>query len=83
MLGEFSAIENVMVPQMIRGLGRAEARRRAAALLRLLGLAERAGHRPAALSGGEQQRVATHNLELASRMDRRVTLRDGKVVAGD
>jgi len=130
MLGEFSAIENVMVPQMIRGLGRAEARRRAAALLRLLGLAERAGHRPAALSGGEQQRVAiaraianaprvlladeptgnldpptaervftmlsaivratglaalvaTHNLELASRMDRRVTLRDGKLVAGD
>jgi len=128
LLGEFTAIENVMMPQMIRGLARVEARKRATELLRLLGLAERAEHRPAALSGGEQQRVAiaraianaprvlladeptgnldpptaervfamlgaivratglaalvaTHNLELAERMDRRVTLRDGKVVA--
>jgi lipoprotein-releasing system ATP-binding protein len=130
LLGEFSAIENVMLPQMIRGLSRGEARKRAAELLRLLGLTERESHRPAALSGGEQQRVAiaraianaprvlladeptgnldpptaervfgmlgaivratglaalvaTHNLELASRMDRRVTLRDGKVVASE
>jgi lipoprotein-releasing system ATP-binding protein len=127
LLGEFSALENVMLPQLLRGLPRAEARKRASELLRLLGLAERASHRPAALSGGEQQRVAigraianaprvlladeptgnldpptaervfamlgaivrgtglaalvaTHNLELASRMDRRVTLRDGKIV---
>jgi len=130
LLGEFSALENVMVPQMVRGLPRAEARRRAAELLKLLGLSERETHRPAALSGGEQQRVAiaraianaprvlladeptgnldpptaervfgmlgaivratglaalvaTHNLDLALRMDRRVTLRDGKVVAAD
>jgi lipoprotein-releasing system ATP-binding protein len=130
LLGEFSAIENVMMPQMIRGLARGEARSRSAELLRLLGLAERAEHRPVALSGGEQQRVAiaraianaprvlladeptgnldpptaervfamlgaivratglaalvaTHNLDLAARMDRRVTLRDGKVVAED
>jgi lipoprotein-releasing system ATP-binding protein len=130
LLGEFSAIENVMMPQMIRGLARAEARSRSAELLRLLGLAERADHRPVALSGGEQQRVAiaraianaprvlladeptgnldpptaervfamlgaivratglaalvaTHNLELAARMDRRVTLRDGKVIADE
>ena len=130
LLGEFSAIENVMMPQMIRGLTRVEARKRADELLRLLGLSERESHRPAALSGGEQQRVAiaraianaprvlladeptgnldpptaervftmlgaivratglaalvaTHNLALASRMDRRVTLRDGKIVASD
>jgi lipoprotein-releasing system ATP-binding protein len=130
LLGEFSAIENVMMPQMIRGLTRFEARKRADELLRLLGLGERENHRPAALSGGEQQRVAiaraianaprvlladeptgnldpptaervftmlgaivratglaalvaTHNLALASRMDRRVTLRDGKIVASD
>jgi lipoprotein-releasing system ATP-binding protein len=130
LLSEFSAIENVMMPQMIRGLARAEARARSAELLRLLGLTERAEHRPVALSGGEQQRVAiaraianaprvlladeptgnldpptaervfamlgaivratglaalvaTHNLELAARMDRRVTLHDGKVVADD
>ena len=128
LLGEFSAIENVMMPQMIRGLDRGEARKRAGELLRLLGLGERATHRPVALSGGEQQRVAiaraianaprvlladeptgnldpptaervfamlgaivratglaalvaTHNLDLARRMDRRVTLREGKVVA--
>jgi lipoprotein-releasing system ATP-binding protein len=127
LLGEFSAIENVMLPQMIRGLPRSEARMRASELLRVLGLQERESHRPAALSGGEQQRVAiaraianaprvlladeptgnldpptaervfamlgaivratglaalvaTHNTELASRMDRRVTLLEGKIV---
>src|SRR5471030_3178933 len=58
LLPEFSAVENVMLPQMIRGLGRAEAHKRAAELLSYLGLAERLTHRPAELSGGEQQRVA-------------------------
>ena len=127
LLPEFSAIENVMLPQMIRGLGRAEARRRSDELLTYLGLAERITHRPAELSGGEQQRVAiaravanaprilladeptgnldphtaqhvftalaqlvrasglavvvaTHNLDIAGQMDRRVTIRDGRVV---
>ncbi|MDF2115370.1 ABC transporter ATP-binding protein [Roseiarcaceae bacterium H3SJ34-1] len=127
LLPEFSATENVMLPQMIRGLGRAEARRRAEELLAFLGLGQRLSHRPGMLSGGEQQRVAiaravantprvlladeptgnldpktadhvfavlteivrasglaalvaTHNLELARRMDRRVTLRDGLLV---
>lgn len=127
LLPEFSAEENVMLPQMIRGLGRAEARRRAAELLDYLGLLPRRAHRPAELSGGEQQRVAiaravanaprilladeptgnldpqtakhvfdammalvratrlgalvaTHNMDLAARMDRRVTLREGRVV---
>ncbi len=127
LLPEFSAAENIILPQMIRGLGRAEAAQRASELLSYLGLAARQNHRPAELSGGEQQRVAiaravanaprvlladeptgnldpktadhvfdtlaelakasrvaalvaTHNLELAARMDRRVTLRDGKVV---
>jgi lipoprotein-releasing system ATP-binding protein len=127
LLPEFSAVENVILPQMIRGLGRREARRRAAELLSYLGLSKRLTHRPAELSGGEQQRVAiaravanaprilladeptgnldphtaehvfnaltqlvrasglaiivaTHNMEIAARMDRRVTLRDGLVV---
>jgi len=127
LLPEFSAEENVVLPQMIRGLGRAEAKRRAGELLDYLGLLPRRTHRPAELSGGEQQRVAiaravanaprilladeptgnldphtaghvfdammalvratrlgalvaTHNMDLAARMDRRVTLRDGKVV---
>jgi lipoprotein-releasing system ATP-binding protein len=127
LLPEFSAIENVMLPQMIRGLGRKEARSRAAELLTYLGLRDRTTHRPAELSGGEQQRVAiaravanapqilladeptgnldvhtaehvfaaltqlvrasalatvvaTHNLELAARMDRRITLREGRLV---
>ncbi len=130
LLPEFSAVENVMLPQMIRGLSRAEARKRAGELLSYLGLKERLEHRPAELSGGEQQRVAiaravanaprilladeptgnldphtadhvfdtlrqlvsasglaaiiaTHNLELARRMDRRVTIRDGVVVELD
>ncbi len=127
LLPEFSAIENVMLPQMIRGLSRSEARKRATELLSYLGLKERLMHRPAELSGGEQQRVAiaravanaprllladeptgnldlhtadhvfaaltqlvrasglativaTHNMELAARMDRRVTIREGMVV---
>ncbi|HEV3183341.1 MAG TPA: ABC transporter ATP-binding protein [Xanthobacteraceae bacterium] len=127
LLGEFSALENVLLPQMIRGLKRHEANRRATELLSYLGLRERLHHRPAELSGGEQQRVAiaravanaprilladeptgnldprtsdhvfgtlaqlvrasglaaivaTHNMDLARRMDRRVTLRDGQVV---
>jgi lipoprotein-releasing system ATP-binding protein len=127
LLGEFSALENVLLPQMIRGLTRLEAQRRATELLSYLGLKDRLNHRPAELSGGEQQRVAiaravanaprilladeptgnldprtsehvfgtlaqlvrasglaaivaTHNMELAGRMDRRVTLRDGQVV---
>ncbi len=124
LLPEFSAIENVMLPQMLNGRSRAEARRRAAELLGMVQLKERADHRPGRLSGGEQQRVAiaravansprvlladeptgnldsttadavfrqllalvretgmaalvaTHNPELASRMDRTVTLKDG------
>ena len=58
LLGEFSALENVMLPQMIRGLSRGETRRRATELLSYLGLKDRLNHRPAELSGGEQQRVA-------------------------
>jgi lipoprotein-releasing system ATP-binding protein len=127
LLPEFSALENVMMPQMVRGLSRKEAKSRAAELLSYLGLKERLEHRPSTLSGGEQQRVAiaravanaprilladeptgnldprtsshvfgalsqlvrasglaavvaTHNMELAQRMDRRVTLKDGRVV---
>jgi lipoprotein-releasing system ATP-binding protein len=130
LLPEFSALENVMLPQMIRGLSRREASARSGELLSYLGLKERLTHRPAELSGGEQQRVAiaravanapkvlladeptgnldprtsehvfgsltqlvrasglaaviaTHNMDLASRMDRRVTLRDGKLVEVD
>jgi lipoprotein-releasing system ATP-binding protein len=58
LLPEFSALENVMLPQMIAGLSRSAARARARELLALVGLAQRADHRPARLSGGEQQRVA-------------------------
>jgi lipoprotein-releasing system ATP-binding protein len=126
LLPEFSAIENVMLPQMIRGLSRKEAVSRATELLSYLGLKDRLMHRPAELSGGEQQRVAiaravanaprilfadeptgnldprtsqhvfqaltqlvrasglamicaTHNMDIAGRMDRRVTLQDGAV----
>lgn len=127
LLPEFSALENVMLPQMIRGLPSNEATTRGIELLSYLGLKERLMHRPAELSGGEQQRVAiaravanaprilladeptgnldvhtadhvfatlnqlvrasglaaiiaTHNLDIAAQMDRRVTLRDGLVV---
>ncbi|HTT78640.1 MAG TPA: ABC transporter ATP-binding protein [Stellaceae bacterium] len=58
LLPEFSALENVMLPQMIAGTPRAAARRKAEALLTQVGLAARLSHRPARLSGGEQQRVA-------------------------
>ncbi|MFM8678176.1 MAG: ABC transporter ATP-binding protein [Alphaproteobacteria bacterium] len=127
LLPEFSALENVVVPQMIAGRPRREAARRAAELLERVGLSARAGHRPGRLSGGEQQRVAivraianaprvlladeptgnldpgtasgvyeelvrlvretglavlmaTHNPELAARMDRIVRLQDGILV---
>lgn len=127
LLGEFSALENVALPQMIAGTPRARANERAMELLRAFGLAPRASHLPGKLSGGEQQRVAiaralanspgvlladeptgnldvdtaavvfeellaivrgqgvaaliaTHNPDLAARMDRIVTLREGRVV---
>ena len=130
LLPEFTALENVMLPQMIRGLKRAETIKRSTEILSYLGLGERITHRPSELSGGEQQRVAiaravanapralladeptgnldpstadhvfnalmqlvkatgvamliaTHNMELAARMDRRVSLVDGQVVELD
>jgi len=58
LLPDFSALENVVIPQLVRGAGHAEARARAEQLLSDLGLAERLSHRPSKLSGGEQQRVA-------------------------
>jgi len=126
LLPEFSALENVMLPQMIAGVPRRQARERAVELLDQVRLTSRAGHRPARLSGGEQQRVAivralandpkillgdeptgnldhatgetvletlldlvrrtrlaaliaTHNLDLARRLDRIVTLEDGRL----
>ena len=127
LLPEFSAVENVMLPQLANGVGEAAARDRAMALLARVGVEGRADNRPAALSGGEQQRVAfcralanaprvlladeptgnldpatsdtvfsalmelvretglaaliaTHNPELAARMDRTVTLEGGRLV---
>jgi len=127
LLGEFTALENVVLPQMIAAVARRAAEQRARMLLASFGLAERAGHLPGKLSGGEQQRVAiaralanapgllladeptgnldvgtsdavftellktvrnqgvaaliaTHNTDLAARMDRVVTLRDGRIV---
>ncbi|WP_299439463.1 ABC transporter ATP-binding protein [uncultured Rhodospira sp.] len=126
LLPEFSAEENVIVPQMVAGVRKGSARARARDLLERMGLAARGHHRPGQLSGGEQQRVAiaralanapkvlladeptgnldpntadgvfaeflrlvreeglaaliaTHNPDLARRMDRVVTLRAGKV----
>ncbi|HEV3048769.1 MAG TPA: ABC transporter ATP-binding protein [Longimicrobium sp.] len=58
LLREFTALENVMMPQLIAGTGERDARRRAEELLGLIGLTARATHKPAQLSGGEQQRVA-------------------------
>lgn len=127
LLPEFSALENVAIPQMLMGRSRREGEERARKLLSSLGLAERLHHRPAELSGGEQQRtaicralanrprliladeptgnldpttselvfqellalfrsegvaalIATHNLDLASRMDRVVVLDSGLLV---
>ena len=58
LLPEFSALENVMIPQMLNGLDKLEAADRAGQLLAMVGLQNRAYHRPGLLSGGEQQRVA-------------------------
>jgi lipoprotein-releasing system ATP-binding protein len=127
LLPEFTALENVVLPQMAIGVARAKAEARAHELLASFGLAGREGHRPGRLSGGEQQRVAisralanrpgllladeptgnldvgtsdlvftelltavrqagvaaliaTHNPDLAARMDRVVTLWEGRVV---
>ena len=124
LLPEFSALENVVLPQMIAGIGQTQAEKKASELLSELGLSARLSHRPARLSGGEQQRVAiaralannpaiiladeptgnldpktadgvfemfmklakqrgqsalvaTHNMELAKRMDRIVHLEGG------
>ena len=127
LLPEFSALENIVIPQLAAGVSKAAAEARAKSLLGQVGVLERASHRPAALSGGEQQRVAfcralangpgllladeptgnldpatsdrvfsvlmelvrstgmaaliaTHNMELAGRMDRVVRLDQGQVV---
>jgi lipoprotein-releasing system ATP-binding protein len=129
LLPEFSALENVMIPQMIEGMGRRQAKASASVLIESVGLTTRATHRPAKLSGGEQQRVAiaralanspailladeptgnldthtadsvfglletlvsqsglgalvaTHNLDLANRMDRILRLENGKLHEG-
>jgi len=58
LLPEFTALENIVIPQIIGGLSRQESRQRAEELLKWMGLSDRATHRPARLSGGEQQRVA-------------------------
>lgn len=58
LLPEFTALENVMIPALISGTGRNDAKKRAKQLLEDLGLGERTGHKPSELSGGEQQRVA-------------------------
>lgn len=129
LLPEFTALENIVLPQLANGVPRGEAETRAYDLLARVGVAERAGHRPSAMSGGEQQRVAfcralangprllladeptgnldpgtsdqvfetlmslvresglaaliaTHNLELAARMDRVVKLDGGQITEG-
>lgn len=130
LLAEFTALENVVLPQMVAGKARTQARERGTALLTQFGLGARLGHLPGKLSGGEKQRVAiaralanapgvlladeptgnldvgtsdvvfqellhvvrdngvaaliaTHNPVLAAKMDRRVTLRDGRVISAD
>lgn len=129
LLPEFSALENVVLPQLANGVARRSAEARAQELLEQVGVGPRAGHRPSAMSGGEQQRVAfcralansprvlladeptgnldpatsdqvfealaglvrgtglsaliaTHNLDLAARMDRILRLDQGRVVPG-
>jgi len=127
LLPEFTAVENVMMPALIGGMPKEQAKTKALSLLSLLNLEERSDHRPSELSGGEQQRVAvaralvndpavifadepsgnldssnaitlhnlffdlrqklnqtfviaTHNQELASNSDRKLTMKDGKIV---
>ena len=127
LLREFTALENVMMPALVKGDGASRARARAEKLLGQVGLSRRAGHKPSELSGGEQQRVAvaralaneplvvladeptgnldarsgqavhelmfelkercgvalvvaTHNMELASKAERVLTLQDGVLV---
>lgn len=58
LLEEFSAVENVMIPMLIAGVSRVDAKKRALELLDIVGMSHRMEHRPSALSGGEQQRVA-------------------------
>ena len=58
MLPEFTALENICIPALIRGIGKKEAEKRAMELLEFLHLTSRADHKPNALSGGEQQRVS-------------------------
>ena len=58
LLPEFTAVENVMIPALISGASKGEAKKRAMELLDFMGLSERAGHKPSELSGGENQRVA-------------------------
>ena len=58
LLAEFSAVENVAIPQMLQGINKKEAEKRAVEVLKYLGLGKRVEHRPSQLSGGEQQRVA-------------------------
>lgn len=58
LLAEFTAVENVMMPMLIAGVGRADAMKRALELLALVNMSHRTEHKPSALSGGEQQRVA-------------------------
>lgn len=66
LLPEFSALENVMIPQIVAGLDKAAAKGRALELLEWMGLSQRASHRPGKLSGGEQQRVAIARALAAS-----------------